>query len=151
MASFIVNFVQNSPLLSIIAFSFIITFFLTLAYKKLVNQKKFNEFKEKQKELREKFKEYANQPDKIAEIQKEMMQSSAESMRLTLKPMIITILPLLIVFWLLKKLYMDLANVGNIIHWGAKLPLIGTGAGWLLCYIIFSFIFSLILRKLFKM
>jgi len=47
----------------------------------------------------------------------------------------------------LKSLY---SGVGDIIPWGADLPLVHTGAGWLLSYIIFSMIFSIILRKILK-
>lgn len=149
--SIFVNFVQWNPLISIIVFAFIVTFILTLLYKKLIPQQKMNELKEKQKEIREKMKEYKNEPEKMAEVQKEMMQVSMESMKMTLKPMLITFLPLLLVFYGLKKLYIDMADIGNIIAWGVNLPIIGNGAGWLLCYIIFGFVFSLILRKLFKL
>ncbi len=145
------NFVQWNALVSIIIFSFIVTFILTFLYKKLMPKGKMDELKEKQKKLRQELKENKDKPEKLSEIQKEMMQSSMESMKMTFKPMMITFIPLLLIFWGLKKLYMDVANVGNIIAWTSNLPLIGTGAGWLLCYIIFSFAFSLILRKLFKL
>lgn len=144
------DFVQWSPLASIIIFAFVITFILTFLYKKLINKKKMDELKEKQKEAKEKIKEYKGNPEKMAEIQKEMMEASMQSMKLTLKPMLITFLPLLLIFYGLKILYMDAVKVGNIIEWGTNLPIIGNGAGWLLCYIVFGFVFSLILRKLFK-
>ncbi len=147
----LVDFVQWNPLVSIIFFSFIITFILTFLYKKIIPEQKMNELKEKQKKLKEKMKEHKNEPEKIVEVQKEMMQASMESMKLTLKPMIITFLPLLFIFYGLKTLYMNMAKVGNIITWKVNLPIIGDGAGWLLCYISFGFIFSLILRKLFKL
>lgn len=147
----LVDFVQWNPLISIIVFSFIITFFLTLLYKKLISQEKMNVLKAKQKELREKMKEHKNEPEKMAEVQKEMMQATMESMKLTLKPMLITFLPLLLIFYGLRKLYMDMVGVGNIISWGWSLPMVGDGAGWLLCYIVFGFVFSLVLRKLFKL
>ena len=146
----LVNFVQWSPLVSIIIFSFIVTLILTLVYKKLIPKGKMDELKKKQKELREKLKENKGNLEKTTEIQKEMMEASMDSMKMSFKPMIFTFIPLLLVFYGLKKLYMDLASIGNIIEWGASLPIIGTGAGWLLCYIIFGFIFSLFLRKLFK-
>lgn len=81
------------------------------------------------------------------ELNKEMMQLSMESMKHNLKPMIITFLPLLFVFAGLRSLYY---GMGDLIPWGANLPLVGTGAGWLLCYIIFSMIFSIALRKIMK-
>ena len=146
-----VSFVQWNPLISIITFSFMITLVLTFLYKKLINQKKMEELKEEQKELRGKLKENKDNPEKLAQIQKEMMQASMASMKLTFKPMAITFIPIILIIYGLRNLYMNMANIGNIISWGANLPLIGNGAGWLLCYIFFGFIFSLILRKLFKL
>lgn len=146
----IVEFVKWSPLVSIIVFSLVITLLLTLSYKKLTDQKRMNELKEKQKKLREEIKASKNEPEKMEKLQKEMMEISLENMRLSFKPMLITFIPLLFVFYGLRVLYMDMAKVGNIITWGTKLPVIGDGAGWLLCYILFGFIFSLILRRLFK-
>lgn len=150
--NFLISFVQWNPLISIIVFSFIITLILTFLYKKLISKEKMDELKGRQKELREKMKENRDNPEKLSEIQKEMMQASMKSMKLTFKPMIITFIPILLLIYGLRKLYMDWANIGNIISFGgADLPIIGTGAGWLLCYIFFGFAFSLILRKLFKL
>jgi len=147
---FLVDFVLWSPLVSIIVFSLIITAILTYLYKILINQKKSQELKERQKELQAKLKGEKD-PAKLAGIQQEMMKISMDNLRLTMKPMLITFLPLLGVFAGLKWLYMDAAKVGNIINWGAKIPIVDTGGGWLFCYIIFSLIFSIILRKLFKL
>ncbi len=134
-------------LISMIIFSFLITLVLTLLYKKFINKEKYDELKARQKELRQKIKESKNEPEKFAQLQKEMMQASMESMKLTMKPMLITFIPLLLVFGGLKWLYMDLAKIGNIFTWGVNLPIVGNGGGWLFCYIVFSLIFSLILRK----
>jgi len=145
---FLQNFVQSQPLIGIILFSFIITFALTLAYKYLINQQKMKDMKARTKELQEKMK---NEKDtaKLADIQKEMLQMSMEQMKLTMKPMLITFLPLILVYGGLRTVY-TAAGTGDIINWGANLPLVGTGAGWLLSYIIFSFIFNIILRKVLK-
>ncbi|MEM2784762.1 MAG: hypothetical protein QXE93_01260, partial [Candidatus Pacearchaeota archaeon] len=59
--SFITVFVQKNPLISVIVFSFIITFFLTLLYKKLVDQNRLQEINEKQKQLREQLKQCNDQ------------------------------------------------------------------------------------------
>ena len=145
-----VQFVTWSPLVSIIVFSLIITTGLSFLYKKLINKEEFERLKEKQKELREKAKEYKNNPEKLTGLQKEMIEDSMASMKLTLKPMMVSFIPLILVFYGLKKLYMDMVGVGNIISWTRNLPIIHDGAGWLLCYIVFSLIFSMILRKAFK-
>lgn len=147
----LISFVLWSPLASIIAFSLVITAAVSFLYKKLTNKEEFDRLKQKQKELREKMKEYKDNPEKMAEIQKEMLQSSMGSMKLTFKPMIISFIPLLLIIYGLRKLYVDMTHVGNIISWPWNLPIIADGAGWFLCYVIFSLIFSLVLRKVFKL
>jgi uncharacterized membrane protein (DUF106 family) len=138
------EFIKSEPLLSIVLFSLVITFILTLVYKWLIPQDKMKELKQKTKELQAKMKNEKDS-EKLMGIQKEMLQISGEQMRLSLKPMIFTFLPLIAVFAFLRGAY---AGTGDLIYWGANLPIIGTGAGWLLCYIIFSIIFSIILRKI---
>jgi uncharacterized membrane protein (DUF106 family) len=145
-----VNFVHWSPLVSIIVFSLLITAALSFLYKKLTDQKEFERLRNRQKEMQQQMKECKDQK-KLAEIQKEMLQDSMASMKLTFKPMIITIIPLWFVFYGLKKLYTDMAGVGNIISWPWNLPMVGDGGGWLFCYVTFSFVFSLALRKIFKL
>lgn len=138
------EFVKAQPLLSIMLFSAVITFFLTLIYKFLINQDKSKEIKARMKEMQEKSK---NEKDvkKMAELQKEMLELSMQQMRMSFKPMLITFLPLILVFGGLRALY---SSTGDIISWGAKIPIFGTGAGWLLSYIIFSLIFGIIFRKI---
>jgi len=142
------EFVNAQPLISIIVFSLIITFVLTWLSKLLINQDKMKELKERTKQLQQNMKEEKN-PDKLAQFQKEMLQISGEQMKMSFKPMLITYLPLILFWVFLKGLYTK-AGVGDLIHWGVSLPIIGTGAGWLLSYLIFCIIFSIILRKLMK-
>jgi uncharacterized membrane protein (DUF106 family) len=85
--------------------------------------------------------------NKLMGLQKEMLSLSAEQMKHSMKPMLFTFLPLIAVFAGLKSLY---TGVGDIIPWGADIPLFHTGAGWLLCYIFFSMVFSITLRKILK-
>ncbi len=144
----LINFVQAQPLPSIIVFSLFITSILTFVYKKLTNQARMKEIKAKQKELQQKAKEEKDK-DKIMEINKEMMKLSSEMLKMSFKPMLITFLPLILIFTGLRSLYAS-AAVGNLVTWGTNLPLIGDGAGWFLCYIAFSFAFSLIFNKIFK-
>jgi uncharacterized membrane protein (DUF106 family) len=145
---FITDFIQWSPLVSIIVFSAVITFLLTWAYKKLINYPRYKEVNDRQKDLRKEMKGLKD-PEKLAKIQTEMMDLSMESLKMTFKPMMITFIPLLIVYALLGKAYTG-AEIGNIIAWGANLPIVGTGGGWLFCYILFSLIFNIIFRKLLK-
>jgi len=141
---FFLSFVQWSPFVSILIFSFLITLGLTYLYKKLTNQNKVKEINEKQKQLREQMKQFKDDQKKVMELQKELMQTSAESMKLSFKPMIVSFIPIIIVLGLLEKLYKT-AAIGTIVH----LPVLGH-LNWFWTYVILSFIFSLVLKKLLK-
>lgn len=140
-------------LISILLISFFVTLFQLLIYKKFSNQERIKEIKEKQKKLQKEIKEIIRNKDqnqtKLNELNKEMFELSSELMKLNFKPLIYTFIPLIIIFWLLKESYSK-AGITKIITWSWKLPLIGNGAGWLLCFIFFSLIFNLSLRKILK-
>ncbi len=145
----LVSFVKDYTLISVILFSAIITVALTFVYKKLTNQKRMQEIKEKQKELQNKIKTEKDK-DKIMKLNQEMMQISSEMLKMSFKPMLITFLPVILIFTGLRWLYTQ-ANVGNIISWGTKLPLVGDGAGWFLCYFVISFVFSILCNNVLKL
>ena len=140
------DFTQAMPLLSIIIFSFVITLALTFVYKFLTKQEDIKNLKARVKELQQQMKEEKDQ-NKLMDLQKEMMKLSMEQMKHTMKPMLFTFLPLILVFMALRKLYV---GTGYLIPWNVNLPIVGTGAGWFLSYVIFSFAFSMILRKILK-
>ena len=147
------DFVNFSPSISIIVFSFIITFILTWTYKKFSNQEELKNSKEKTKELQGRIKNEKDQA-KIMEMQKEMLQISMDQMRHSMKPMLITFLPLIGVFALLRYLY---TGVGNIVSWKFSIPVfckilpgLCDGAGWFLSYVVLSMAFNIILRKILK-
>jgi uncharacterized membrane protein (DUF106 family) len=142
------EFAKSQPLLSMMLFSFIISLLLTFIYKALTNQQRIKELRDLQKDLQMRLKGEKDQ-QKMMGIQKEMLEKSAELMKITMKPTFVTFIPLLLVFIFLKQLY-TAAKVGDLISWGVNLPLVGTGAGWLLSYVLFSLIFSISLRKILK-
>jgi uncharacterized membrane protein (DUF106 family) len=135
-------------LISIAVISLVITFLQLLAYKKLSNQKRIKEIKERQKQISKEIREVKDEK-RLQALNKEMLSLSGELMRLSMWPSLITLLPLLLVLWLLRNAYAA-SGVGNIISWQANLPLVGNGAGWLLCFIVFTFVFNLVLRKIMK-
>ena len=145
---FLVSFAKEFPFLSITLFSLVLTFLLTWIYKKFTPQEELKRLRERTKELQQSVKQEKD-PQKLAGIQKEMMQLSLEQMKHSFKPMLITFLPLILIFAGLKSLYTN-AGVGDIVGWGANLPLIGTGAGWFLSYVILSLVFNIIIRKIMK-
>jgi len=149
------EFAKNQPLLSIVLFSLIISLFLTITYKLLTNQKRIKELREEQKKFQGRIKEEKDR-EKMMEIQKEMLKKSAELMHLTMRPTLITFIPILFVFIFLRNLYTT-AKVGAIISWSINIPILCSilpglcdGAGWLLSYILFSTVFSILIRKIMK-
>jgi uncharacterized membrane protein (DUF106 family) len=135
-------------LISIAIISLVITFLQLLAYKKLSDQERIKEIKERQKQISKEIREVKDEK-RLQALNKEMLSLSGELMRLSMWPSLITLLPLLLVLWLLRNVY-TANGVGNIISWQANLPIVGNGAGWLLCFIVFTFVFNLVLRKIMK-
>jgi len=142
------EFVKAQPLLSIALFSLLATLISVFSYKWFTPQQRMKEIREQVKEYQKKIKEEQDQNKKL-ELTNEMTKISMEQMKLTMKPTMITMIPFLLILAGLRSLYLG-SGIGNIIYWGVNLPLVGDGAGWLLSYIIFSIIFSLVLRKYLK-
>jgi len=140
------DFATNMPLVSIIVFSFLITLGLTYAYKFLTKQEELKALKERTKKLQADMKIEKDQ-NKLMDLQKEMMKLSMEQMKHSMKPMMFTFIPLIFAYAGLRGLY---KGAGDMLVWGVNLPIVGTGAGWFLCYVISSIIFSMILRKMMK-
>jgi len=129
----ITNFIQTNPRVGLMILSFIVTLFITIVTHFMTDKKRMRELKDKQKFLREEMKKNKGNPQKVMELNKQMMEDLPEQMKQSFKPMIITIIPLLILFKWLKGTFADI------------LP------GWIWYYIGFSMVFSIILRKVFKL
>ena len=136
-----------SPATGVIVITFVITLLITLVYKWMTNQTLMKEMKAEIKELQKKMKDNKENPDKMMAAQKELMSKNAQLMKHSMKPTLVTLLPLLLIFGWLKLLYED---AGDMLVWGFKLPLFGTGFGWLGTYILFALIFSIVLRKIMR-
>jgi uncharacterized membrane protein (DUF106 family) len=89
--------------------------------------------KQKQKALREEMKKFRDNPQKMMELNKQMMEDFPKQMSQSLKVSVITLVPLLLLFGWLKNVYTPL------------LP------HWIWWYILSSIIFSIFIRKIFKM
>lgn len=127
--------IQANPVISILLFSLAISLFITIVNYFVLDKEKMKNLKLKQKELQAKMKEHKDNPQKLAELNKEMMAGMGESMRHSFKPMLITIIPVLLLFgWI------------NPIFKASSL-----GGSWIWYYIVSSIIFSMILRKVFKL
>lgn len=145
---FFIDFIKWNPLISILAVSIVLTFLLTWVYKLTINYKKYKELTDRQKALGKEIKS-VKEPKRLEEIQNEMMQLSMQSFKMSLKPMIITFIPVIIIFALLRSAYTT-AKIGDILHWGFNIPLVGTGGGWFFCYFVFSLVMSFVARKILK-
>ena len=126
----------------LLTISFLITLITTLVYKYFTDQEALKKLKEDNKGLQEEMKKHKDNPSKMMELQKEAFSKGFEPMKHQLKPMLITAIPLLLIFTWLRKVY----GVGGEIY----INLGFIHLGWLGTYIIFSIIFSMVLRKLFK-
>ncbi len=115
--------------------SFLVTLFITIISHYFTDKKLMREIKDKQKRLREEMKQHKDNPQKMMEINKQMMEDFPTQMKQSMKVSLITIIPLLFLFNWLKVAFGQTAIATNWIGW----------------YILASLIFSLILRKVFKL
>jgi len=127
--------IQANPKIAILILSFMVTFITTIVSYLVTDRKLMKDIKEKQKSLREEMKKYRDNPAKMMEINKKMMEDMPRQMKQSMKIMIITIVPLIVFFNWLRNIYADTSIAGSWIWW----------------YIIASIIFSILLRKVFKM
>jgi uncharacterized membrane protein (DUF106 family) len=126
--------IQANPKMWIIILSFVATSFLTAITYFITDRNLMKSIKEKQKKLRAEMKEFKNDAQKMMEINKKMMEDFPLQMKQSFKVMIITLLPVLIFFnWLRNAL-----STTSLVN------------SWLWWYIISSVIFSIVLRKVFK-
>ena len=132
---------------SLILISFLITLLITLSYKWLSNQQAIKSLKDEIKLLQEELKKNKDDKDKFAEINKRAMSKNLELMKHSMKPTIFTFIPIILLFSWLRVTYLP---SGDIFSWGFKLPLFGTGIGWLWTYLLTSLISNVLLRKALK-
>ncbi|PIN91527.1 hypothetical protein COU56_05190 [Candidatus Pacearchaeota archaeon CG10_big_fil_rev_8_21_14_0_10_31_9] len=117
----------------------IITLITTLIQKYGTDQETLKKLKNDQKKLSEDMKQYKNQPDKIMELNKKQFEFMGEMMKHSMRPIIYTGVPLVLLFrWFVD--YFD--KMADFRFFGFLT--------WLWMYLIFSIIFSTILRKVFK-
>ncbi len=155
------------PMLTIMVIAIILAFIITLANKLLVNQDRLQYLQKEMKVFQQEMTEArkSNDPKALEKVQKkqaEFMNIQKEMMTNSFKPMIVTFIPIIIVFWwmssnsLLNKLVVELPAFAYYVllvplfhmfyHQSPGVPLMSIE--WLGWYILCSFAFSLIFRKL---
>jgi|SRR3989344_8286932 len=128
--------VNINPLTGMIVISFFLTLIVTLVYKWTTDQAMMKSLKDELKQHQKEMKDHKGDPKKMMEIQGRAMEKNMKYFMHSLKPMIITFIPLILVFGWLKETY----NGIDVLF----------GLSWIWSYIIFSMIFSIILRKVMK-
>lgn len=134
------NLITYNPLYGLLAVSFVITLIITLVYKFMTDQKELKRVRDETKDIRDQMKLHKDNPQKMSELQKRSLEISMGSFKHQIKPMIVTMIPILIIFGWLKATYIDINN----------LNFLGFIDTWIWTYIVSAMIFSIILRKLFK-
>jgi uncharacterized membrane protein (DUF106 family) len=131
----IIDLILVNPRTSIIILSFCVTLFITIVTHFVTDREVMREIKRKQKWIQQEMKKYKDNADKMMELNKQMMEHLPEQMKQSFKPMLITIVPLLIFFFWLRGVFATTIIASTWIWW----------------YIGSSIIFSMILRKVFKL
>ncbi len=118
---------------------FLITLITTLIQKYATDQKALKELRAEQKILQEEMKKYRDNPAKISELSKKQMEFIPKTFKLTSRTVLYTGIPFILFF---RWFYDFFASIGQPKFFGF-LP-------WFWFYLIFTLVFSSILRKVMK-
>ena len=118
---------------------FIITLITTLIQKYATDQKALKELRAEQKLLQEEMKKFKDNPEKISELSKKQLEFIPRTFRLTSRTVLFTGIPFLLFF----RWFYDFFNALGQPKFFGFLP-------WFWFYLIFTLIFSSILRKMLK-
>lgn len=135
---FLINWNMLWGLIIIVLF---INLIITFVHKYTTDQAKLKELKEKSKEIQSQIKEAQKNQDqeKVAELSKQSFSQMGEQMKQSFASMGYTAIPIILFFRWFGDFFTDLDN-----------PDIFLGFGWLGTYLIFSIIFSMVIRKILK-
>ncbi len=122
-----------------LALVFIISLLTTIIQKYTTDQETLKELKKEQKILQEEMKKYKNHPEKMMELQKKSFEFLPKTMKLSMRAIVYTAIPFILLFKWFWDFFTDLGN-----------PKLLGFMGWIWFYILFSIIFSSILRKVLK-
>jgi uncharacterized membrane protein (DUF106 family) len=134
-AGFLLNWDRTLGMFIVV---FIISFMLTLIQKYGTDQETLRRIKGEQKILREEMKKYKNEPEKIMELNKKQLEIIPKTFDITMKPLLYTFIPFILFF----RWFHDYFSAVQFEFFGFL--------SWFWFYLIFSIIFSSILRKVLK-
>jgi len=118
---------------------FLITLITTVIQKYATDQKALKELRAEQKILQEEMKKFRDDPAKMSELSKKQLEFIPKTFKLTSRTVLFTGIPFLLFF---RWFYDYFASIGQPNFFGF-LP-------WFWFYLIFTLIFSSILRKVMK-
>ena len=157
------------PILAIVIIAIVVSLITNIAQKFLVNQDRLVDLQKEMKEFQQEMSaaRKSEDPKALAKAQKkqmEFMSLQKEMMTMSFKPMIVTFLPIIIIFWwisqnaLLNHLVVYLPTVAYYVllvplfhtfyHPSPWVPAGALAIEWLGWYILCSFGFSMLFRKL---
>jgi len=119
----------------------IINLITTFAQKYLTDQASLKQIKDEQKILQAQMKEFKQHPEKMMELQKKQMEFIQKTFDLTMKPLIFTFIPFILFFRWFND-YFSMPDLVGFKFFGLL--------SWFWIYLIFSIVFSSVLRKVFK-
>ena len=118
---------------------FVIALITTLVQKYATDQESLRELKKEQKILQEEMKKYKEHPEKLIELQKKQLEFIPKTMKLSMRGIVYTAIPFILFF---RWFYDFFTAMGDPKFFGFL--------SWFWFYLIFSIIFSTILRKVMK-
>lgn len=124
--------------IGMLLFTLIISLIITLAQKYLTDQATLREIKKEQKLLQEEMKKYKAHPEKLMELQKKQLEFIPRTFDITMRPAIYTSVPIILFF----RWFHDYFTATPVEIFGFL--------SWFWAYLIFSIIFTTILRKVFN-
>jgi len=122
------TFIQTNPKISIIAFSLVVSLFISLVNYFVLDKEKMHEIKRKQKALQEQMKihQKAGNKEKMSEIQKQILSHSGDMLKHSFKPMIITLIPILIFFGYVRNVFATTSIANSWIWWYIGSAIVGS-------------------------
>ncbi len=120
---------------------FILTLLMSLIQKYATNQKELKEIRNEQKKIQEEMKKYKENPSKVMELNKKQMEFMSRSFRISMGSMVYTAVPFVLFFRWFGDYFAQPMLVG--------FKFFGI-LGWFWFYLIFSIIFSTMIRKVMK-
>ncbi|MFH1608139.1 MAG: EMC3/TMCO1 family protein [archaeon] len=122
----------------------LIALITTLVQKYATDQEALRELKKEQKILQEEMKKYKEHPEKLMELQKKQFEFIPKTMKLSMRALAFTGIPFILFF----RWFMDFFTAMEIVT-GAPIKFLGF-LTWFWFYLIFTMIFSGVLRKVMK-